>query len=396
MPGFHSYLSPSSGHRWTVCTASPKFIDSLLLPPEDAHKKGIDYAMEGTIAHEILSRALYLDNMFDIEYETEEQKSALPFAFEWVEEVMYQHRDDGAELYSELHVDPAPYVSTRHCAGTADIVIPINYGPLYVADYKHGVHVVVDAENNTQLLLYMLGALAYFEKRGYLFTEYILCIIQPRGKGKKGKVREWHIQHNELMEWAEFLKQRAREALGNSGVFRPDPEGACRFCPAKGGNRGTGICRALANYQLSIARTNFTEIEDDYYEFRGKGSMTVKELSFLLDSFSAMRRWISDVTAHAQHLLQVGRRVPFYTSKGKLGNRKWAVEPEELELYFDKEDLYENVLRSPAQLEKRAGKVDAFTSREVTGVTLQHSNEAHETDETDEADVFGEVTDGEV
>lgn len=381
----HSKLSPSSAHRWTHCTASVSYIDSLLyVPSEDS-----PYAQEGTLAHETFATALGLPNPFEVEYRTPAEKEFLPRAIEWVQNIRYLHPK--VRLYREIKVDPAPFVGTSHCKGTADVIIPVNFGPLYVADLKFGEHVAVDVVDNLQLILYALGALAKFElELGYIFTEVVIAILQPRAYHPDGSIREWRVSVSELRSAAKWVGDRAREALNPSkAVFAPDSDGACRFCPAQ------GQCVALAEHSLAQARDIFTDIVDPNATYRDPQSLTPAELSFLLDSFVGMRRWMGEVSAHALSYCKRGGTLPYYQLASKLGNRAWAVPEPELNKHFTKGDLYELKLRSPAQVEKMLGRhsVDDFVKREETGETLKRIDEPNPVESSDITNVFGEIQD---
>ena len=69
--------------------------------------------------------------------------------------------------------------------GTADCII-IGGGRLCVVDYKNGSGVPVEAENNSQMMLYALGALKFY---GPIFGSSIqdihLTIVQPNAGGIK-------------------------------------------------------------------------------------------------------------------------------------------------------------------------------------------------------------------
>lgn len=379
--GLHSKLAPSAAHRWAHCTASVAFIEKLDLPAEDS-----EYAAEGTRAHETFYTALGLSNPFEVRYGTPEEKEYLPVAIEYVERLRNLYPE--ADLYRETKVDPAVYLRTRHCKGTADVILPVELGPLYVVDLKFGQHVPVDVIDNLQLIIYGLGALARFQEvEGYTFTEVVLVIIQPRAYHPDGAIREWRMSIDELLDWVPWLQKRTVEALGKNPVFRVGPDEQCRFCPAQ------GVCRAYAEYSLKQAREVFTEIIDHEAVYKDTEKLTNEELGYLLKQLPAMRRWLTNVSDYALQYLKRGGKIPYYGLKDSLGNRAWGVSPAELELYFDEEILYERKLRSPAQVEKLAGKgsVAELTVREVKGKTIVETDEPAETVETS---VFGELPDG--
>ena len=373
--GRHSKLSPSAAHRWYHCTASTHLIEEVHVPGEES-----PYAAEGTLAHDTFYTALGMRRPYKVNYRTPEEKEYLPYSIEYVLNLRSLHPK--TKLYREKLVNPAPYVGTRHCKGTADVVLPVRNGPLYVLDLKFGENVVIDVIENLQLLLYGIGA--YAEYPGYNFTEIVLVISQPRAYHPDGINREWRLTPQELLRWARKIKRRARLALNPAlGEFVPDPEHQCRFCPAQGN------CRALAEYELTLARDVFTS--DTYRE---PTMLTPEELSALLFELPGLRRWMKEVSGAALRHLQRGGKLPRWALKDSLGNRKWAVDADELDIYFDEDVLYERALRSPAQVEKLAGKgtVNAFTTREITGQTII---ETKETEAAEPPLPFGVIEDAE-
>jgi hypothetical protein len=335
----------------------------LLLPGEESPQ-----AAEGTLAHDTFYTALGLRNPYKVNFRTPQEKEYLPYSIEYVLNLKNLHPK--VKIYREKRVNPAPYVGTRHCKGTADVIIPVPGGPLYVIDLKFGEHVVVDVIDNLQLLLYGIGAYAEFED--YRFTEIVLVISQPRAYHPDGINREWRLTPQELLRHARRLKRAAKRALTpRLAEFNPNPEEQCRFCP------GQGVCRALADYELALARDVFTSIINEEPTYSEPSKLTPEELSALLFEFPGMRRWMTEVSGAALRHLQQGGKIPKWGLKEKLGNRKWSAEAEELELYFDEAILYEQTLRSPAQVEKLVGKgaIEPLTTREVTGQTIVETEE---------------------
>jgi hypothetical protein len=347
--------------------------------------EGSAYADEGTRAHETLAEALGLPNPYDVRFQSEEEEKHLPMAFEWVSQIRNYHPE--VELFREIAVNPAPYVGTSHCKGTADVIMPVPFGPLYVADLKFGVGVVVDAIDNMQLMLYGLGALAEFErKHGYVFTELVLVIIQPRAYHPSGPVREWRVSYEEALEWGRWLGAKAAEALGPRPVFRPS-EDACRFCPA------AGVCRHLAEFSLGRARRVFTDIVDHEAEYKDVNCLTNVELGHILDVSPLIRRFLDEVYNHALLYCGRGGTLPGWGLKPKQSNRIWDVPEDELELYFG-DGVYQSKrsLISPAQAEKKFGKksVEKFVKREDRGYALTQVDAMTQV-EAEETSVFSEV-----
>jgi hypothetical protein len=80
--------------------------------------------------------------------------------------------------------------------GTADAII-IGKNRLVVCDLISGKF-PVEAKDNTQLMIYGLGALSRY---GNEDTTMELTIVQPRGFHPDGPVRTWDISAVDLVEW---------------------------------------------------------------------------------------------------------------------------------------------------------------------------------------------------
>jgi hypothetical protein len=384
----HAILSPSGAYRWANCSASMQAIrkaeEQGIIPRDETN----EFAEQGTHAHEIAGKILHGPDWFDHDhFETPDQEEFLPVYVNYINDVSIAN--PGMTWKFEQKVNPARYVKTNHCKGTADAIGILSDKVVYVVDYKHGEHVVVEVEDNFQLILYGLGALVKLHKLKYNVRKLkiVLAIVQPRAWHRDGVIREWETNYKELMRWARWFAKRAAEALGPNPEFSPDTEIQCRFCPIQ------GCCRALAEQELSVAREVFTTIDDTEAELKNPDLLTRAELSSLLKQLPGLKKWATQISQHALSRMESGEQIPYWDLKEKEGNRQWAVPEDELKLFFDKDVLYENKLRSPAQVEKLAGKnsVKEFTTREVTGHTIVETNDPHD---SDESIPFDEVKDG--
>jgi len=113
--------------------------------------------------------------------------------------------------------------------GTADMLIigkdEQGRGLLHVCDFKTGAGVFVDADHNSQMMLYALGGLAAY---GFLYDVEIvrMSIIQPR----LDNISTCEMPVSELNAWAESIKPIAIMAYEGKGEQHPGDW--CRFCRA--------------------------------------------------------------------------------------------------------------------------------------------------------------------
>jgi len=156
MPTQHALLSASSSERWLHCPPSARLCETY----ED---KGSNYALEGTDAHSLcehkLKTALGIesaDPTENLSYYNEEMEDCAEgyagFVMEQVEETKKTCSDPVVLI--EQRVDFSRWVEQGF--GTADCII-IADGTLRIIDYKHGLGVLVSAENNPQMKCYALG-----------------------------------------------------------------------------------------------------------------------------------------------------------------------------------------------------------------------------------------------
>lgn len=174
----HAILSASSSDRWLHCPPSARLCETY----ED---KGSDYAAEGTDAHALgeykLKSALGMpadDPTDSLKWYSEEMDDCTTGYAEYVLEQVEAAKETCADpvVLIEQRVDFSRWVEQGF--GTADCII-IADGTLRVIDYKHGLGVLVSAEENPQMQCYALGALELFDDI-YDIDQVSMTIYQPR------------------------------------------------------------------------------------------------------------------------------------------------------------------------------------------------------------------------
>lgn len=252
MPDIHSTVfSPSSAHRVLQCPPS-------LMLDKKFPDKGSEFAAEGTYAHAMAEFILrrYLDDVPDPECLDDFEKTE--FYSEAMVDYVHTYTDACMEKIVAARQSDAEAVFlpeqrlefnsvVQGGFGTGDMVI-ISDKMLEVIDLKYGKGVRVEAEGNPQLQLYALGAIETFGSI-YDFDEVKMTIIQPRNGG----VSEQVMTVEALKAWGESIKPIIAQALKGEGEFRAGDH--CRFCKA------APRCKALADYNLSLARLEFKDVD---------------------------------------------------------------------------------------------------------------------------------------
>ena len=81
--------------------------------------------------------------------------------------------------------------------GTGDCII-ISDDTLHIIDFKYGLGILVESEENPQMMLYALGALEIYDAL-YDIKTVSMTIFQPR----RENISTWTIPIEQLKSWAE-------------------------------------------------------------------------------------------------------------------------------------------------------------------------------------------------
>lgn len=305
-PTGHALLSPSSSHRWLICTPS-----AMLESSEPSTYS--PYAEEGTEAHALaeLKLSYMLGQINDTEYATKFDHFRLNSKFynyefndyvnDYCQEVMTIVKEDYKNHEVSVHLEQ--YVTFEDIVpnggGTSDVVI-VGKNFIHIIDLKFGKGVPVSAIGNTQLRLYALGAIKKYI-RECTCTEARMTIIQPR----LHDISTDFVGINELNDWAiNYVKPRAELAIAGKGELVPGDH--CKFCKLK------GKCKALADKQLAIAQAEFEDavVENNMLE---PANMSPEVISRILDIAPKFIDWFKDVEAYAMKTaINDGTKIPGY------------------------------------------------------------------------------------
>lgn len=262
---------------------------------------------------------------------------------------------EGGDLYIEQKLSYAKYV--KNGWGTSDAVI-IQGDELQVHDLKFGRGHRVDADNNTQLMLYAVGAyLAFSLIHEIRFVR--LVIHQPRLK----HLSEWDLSVEDLLAFAERAAEAAL-ATEDPNAPRTPSEEACRWCKAK------AFCEDLAAH---VGRTVIADFED-ISDFKGPVTtvdleqITPAQIGAILPDIELIEGWLKAVRARAVDALSSGQKIPGWKLvAGRMGDRKWSNETQALQCLlkkwrYKKTDLVISKTKSPTQIEKflKSKKTDQF------------------------------------
>ena len=203
-PKGHAILSASSSDRWLHCPPSARLCETY----ED---KGSNYAAEGTDAHSLceykLRKVLGMratDPTKNLDWYNAEMVDCATgyacFIIALLEEAKQTCSDPVVLI--EQRVDFSRWVEQGF--GTSDAIL-ISDSTMHGIDYKHGIKILVSAEDNPQMKRYALGALKLFDDI-YDIDTVSKTIYQPR----RQNISTYEVSKDDLYQWAdEVLKPTA-------------------------------------------------------------------------------------------------------------------------------------------------------------------------------------------
>lgn len=324
MPDVHARLSASGSKKWINCPAS-------VAMEEKFPDKGSEFAKEGTTAHSLaeLKIRYALGQLTRVAYH---KAADLLDTDEDMQDYTDSYRDFVIERYNaaralspdtmllvEQRLDFSDYVPDGF--GTGDAVI-ISGGKTEIIDLKYGKGVPVAAEDNSQLMLYSLGALVAYDWL-YNISKVRMTIYQPR----IDNIDTAGITADELYDWGEWVSSRAGLALGSAAFCSAGKHCDDGFCKAR------PTCRAYNEHKQSLA----------YLDFKPPDELTAEEIAEVLDSADSLAKWAKTVSDFAlDSALNHGVKYPGYKLVEGRSNRTYTDEAAAEKAVLDNTDLTED------------------------------------------------------
>lgn len=345
----HALLSASGAYQWMACTPSARLQEQFPDNPSGTA------AAEGTLAHELAE--LKVRNYF---YTPDFGKRKLTNAINrlkkeelWDDEMM-GYTDEYLDYVKSVAMKypSSPYVAIEKQVdlstyvpegfGTADCIL-IGGNTLHVIDFKYGKSPDgrVTAEWNPQMLLYALGAHEAYRML-YQIETVRLSIVQPR---LPDGISEWECTLDEMLQFGEYVRERAALAIKGEGEFAPAPK-TCKYCRAR------GRCEARAKKNVELAFLVGTDPR----------LLSNEELGRYLLKGRDVAKWLSDAQDAALAECLAGKEVPGWKAVEGRGSRDWT----DMDKAFgaltsngiSDTILWERKPLSLAQVEKVVGKKD--------------------------------------
>lgn len=271
MANGHAKLSPSSSERWLACPAS------IVRAPE-TEDEGSEAAHEGTAAHAFAE--FCLKNKLNARtapfpkeisnYDTPELRDFIQTYIEYVQRIAGEvFIEQKLNIFKEFEV-----------FGTADAVVVTEEGVIHVVDLKYGRGILVDVEENTQLLLYGVGGLAFDWLSKVPVHTVVVHIVQPRRNNLVSK--SYSVE--ELGQWVTENQHLVKRAY--DGTNEATPGSHCKWCPIK------SECRERAEQNLKLASFDFEAVAPACSDTE---LMSEAELTKVFLNIKTFRNWLDDV-----------------------------------------------------------------------------------------------------
>ena len=278
----HSDLGASGMERWENCVGSVAIIRKFgKLGREGDDAPDPAYRWHGTVAHAAIADCL--TNKMDAwevagrEYEGHGLTAALSEGVAFYLNVVQPHiANADLVLIEQKLAAPEKHHAMR---GTVDLGL-LQGEFLRIFDYKNGVGVSVDVEENPQEMYYAFLLLLKLEKEqpgNFSRIKHVeLTIVQPNDFNPAGKVRTWLTTPEFIINWGETVLIKAM-CEADKGQPQLDVGSHCRFCPVK------IICPAQQLLFAQLASANAADAKqmtDDelsrYYELMEPAAMFIK------------------------------------------------------------------------------------------------------------------------
>jgi hypothetical protein len=359
----HAKLSASGSSRWLYCPGSVK-AESYFEEKESSFSK------EGTCAHELAELCLRSGKDAD----------------EWIGKPLIENKywvvDDEMVGYVQEYVDYVRSILGKkeieqrvdfsdwvpEGFGTCDVIIT-DHDTLTIVDLKYGKGVMVDAQENSQAMLYALGALS--EREAFQdFAKVVIIIHQPR----LDHISVWETTPLDLYAWGQWVADKATLTL-TENPERIAGEKQCRFCRAK------ATCPALLKLTEETIAADFEDLSAETIEH-----ISDKRLKDILDQKRIILSWLDAVEEYVKEKAMGPGGFPGYKIVEGRSMRKWVDEKmvsSELEKLLG-DRAYSKKVISPAQAEKALGKskskdIQSFIIKPSGAPTLVKDSDKRET-----------------
>lgn len=280
----------------------------------------------------------------------------------------------------------------QHMFGTSDFILEAFIdGILHIVDFKYGMGIAVDPDDNEQLMYY---AAAYAGASLPMYDEVHLHIVQPRAFHALGPCRVWQTTGEyiynffrdtvlpaaeECVEIHETMLEKEQDVMDGlidieviDDYVAPylNPGDPCTWCDA------VLTCPAAHKKQIEIAQHDFMTDDVPANVKALPMPQTAEDLSKAMTWLPIFKKWVKAVEDSANNFTLNGCEIPGFKRVAKRAVRKWTSDDDVIKLCKKKrlkkgEYMVEKPL-TPAQLEKVLGyeAIEPITIKESSGTTV--------------------------
>jgi len=334
----HAKLSPSSSAKWLHCSGALQAEIGIVDKPNSM-------ATEGTALHALsemilLEQVQYASDMLGKVVETITITKSMVDEVEAYVDYCRSMFDKNSIVMVEERFK-MPFIDDN-TFGTSDLTI-LNGTHLHVIDAKFG-RGLVKAEENTQLMLYALGAIYELEAI-YDIEKVTLHIGQP----KLNHFDSWETSKDNLLEWSKWVKERA-DATKETNPVRTAGQQQCKWCKAQ------DTCVALREHVESAITGAFDNIED----IEGQADkVDITHIKNILDNAELITSFVKAIQDVALEKMQSGTEIEGYKMIRTRKNKAWS-DKDKAEKYLIRKlkmiGAYKRTLITPTQAIAALGK----------------------------------------
>lgn len=315
--------SPSSLHRTEKCPGWVAYTKDMPAPPPSEH------AEEGTYFHEKMEELLpiFIEDpkdswIKDTLKEVAAKYADMPEVIESTLVRMKRHWDNFCATHTECKLETeVPLVVNDDCYGTGDVVytgkskatVKWDTEPY---DYKNGAGVMVDAENNLQLIAYMIGAVKRLKIKREELGNVRGVIAQVKFEDGWSEI---NLSLQELRVWKDKISNIVQLAKDMSHGGTPvvlNPGSHCRWCPAD------GKCIAQKKACYDEMALTVSEFPTDVETFARK--LTLDEQVQVYLKTSQIKGFLDAAALNIQRALEMGEEHPDVKLIRGNGRREWS------------------------------------------------------------------------
>lgn len=321
------YVRPSSAGRWASedgCPASATY-----RTPKGGESETI-YTQRGTRIHAAVAHIIDPDNSPKPPKLNDEERETANHMVQLVRDTIDMDAYDWTvERKLGLMVGGVFIDGTPDLVGISKTDIDV---PVEIIDFKAGLGVMVQAENNMQLLTYAAlvqkGDGEYRRPDGHEIDlpglknpGYNVRIVQPSNvMHHEPPVKTAHFRYSQVMDYLQRISALLKELQDDRHipVHNPTPEN-CRWCHAK------KQCVAFQDTALATIDDSGMRVNEDGDSFK----LPVGDWAEFLNRAKIVEQMKDAVEREAERRLREGKIVPgLKLVQTRLGQRKWANEDE--------------------------------------------------------------------